>query len=233
VPGVQQALRSPAPDVWLPEPLLQRVYRSSGLAAGASVVAAVEPPGQHQGLHGLPGDLRRDVGVEDVAWWSLAAEPHGEHLLPGANLRPDGGEVDGGPGADGLHHLDQPGLAGVGDRDSDRAEQPPPADEWAAFTKGYRDFGGREEWLPRFIHIIGTCEGARWAGYYGAAATGGHYSRAQFSPDTWAKVRAALVVAGLRGDPDDPYEVGAGVAWWSNRTDPGTQWPVCWYRYPG
>jgi hypothetical protein len=97
---------------------------------------------------------------------------------------------------------------------------------WADFRRGYLDFGGRVEWLDRFVYIIATCEGSKWVGYYDP-----YFSRAQFSRDTWAKVRAFLFSVGLDGNPDDPYQVGAGVAWWSNRTDPGTQWPVCWWRY--
>jgi hypothetical protein len=99
--------------------------------------------------------------------------------------------------------------------------------EWE-FINGYRAYGGPAEWEANAWLTVTTCEGSQWEGYYGP-----YWSRAQFSADTWAKVRAGTGLS----DPDDPYTVGAGVAWWINAllaegSHPGGTggWPVCWWR---
>lgn len=54
-----------------------------------------------------------------------------------------------------------------------------------------------------------------------------HYTAAQFSADTWAKL----------GKPRRPYDVGYAVREWINRiglASAGTiyGWPVCWWGLP-
>lgn len=101
-----------------------------------------------------------------------------------------------------------------------------PCEGIAAFSQGYRDGGGREEWLTHFINDVLPCEGSAWEGYDGYNS---YYTRAQFSIDTWAKVVAHLGYAA----PDDPYFVGRAVAWWSSVISyPGdtSGWPTCWWR---
>lgn len=105
------------------------------------------------------------------------------------------------------------------------------APEWEAFCRGYRDFGGRPEWERHFVDDVLACEGAHWAGYYGVP----YWSRAQFSGDTWLKVRAAfgVVDAAQAEFADSAYWTGAAVAWWSNAIDyPGGTggWPSCWWE---
>lgn len=101
--------------------------------------------------------------------------------------------------------------------------------EWSEFCRGYRDFGGRPEWERHFIDDVLPCEGSRWSGYYGLP----YWSRAQFSGDTWLKVRAAfgVVDAAAFEFADSAFWTGAAVAWWSNEIDhPGGTggWPGCW-----
>lgn len=141
----------------------------------------------------------------------------GEPLLQGGVSSDAGGGVDAAPA-----------IPPQPDMPASRVVVAPVTDDdaWESFSRGYLDHGGRAEWLPRFIHIIGTCEASSWVGYYGP-----YWTRAQFSSDTWVKVRAYLQRSGLDGDPDDAYQVGAGVAWWSSLTDPSTQWPYCWHQY--
>ena len=94
------------------------------------------------------------------------------------------------------------------------------------FRQGYRDHGGNPAWEDHVIYdVILGCEhksGWEWLG-------GNEYlSIAQFHPDTWARVASAT---GL-DDPTNLYHVGANVAYWSNRVDPGSTagWPVCWWK---
>lgn len=170
----------------------------------------------------------------ELQQWRQSLEGDLLHGLPAAAAS---GEP-GGPGDDAPAALDGRGLDGpVADaavlatpRPAPVAP-PPAAEEWLAFSRGFLEHGGRTEWLQRFIWIVGICEGAGWNLYHGNP----YWTRAQFSADTWAKVRARLIGAGLRGDPDDPYEVGAGVAIWSNLIDhPGSRagWAHCWASYP-
>ena len=123
-----------------------------------------------------------------------------------------------------------PDVGGDGQRDGGvpdvRGLVPSAEGGWADFERGYRDFGGREEWLAHSYRVVTECEGSQWAGYYGNP----YWSRAQFSDDTWAKVRAAT---GL-DNPDDPYATGANMAAWINMIGidaAGTTsgWPHCWW----
>ena len=94
------------------------------------------------------------------------------------------------------------------------------------FEQGYRDQGGKEEWLEHFTNDVMPCEGGvKWYEFADYSYTG-YISPAQFDPASWA---TAALHTGY-GDPTDPFSVGANVAWWSNNiTDPwGTEgWPIC------
>jgi hypothetical protein len=47
----------------------------------------------------------------------------------------------------------------------------------------------------------------------------------QFSDSTWA---AVVAITGL-GDVHNPYHVGFNTATWAHVSNPGTQWPWCWW----
>ena len=97
--------------------------------------------------------------------------------------------------------------------------------DWLRFLSGYRDWGGREEWLRHFVEDVLPCESGEWGAWY----ANGYVSRAQFDPGSWA---TAIQHTGL-DDPADPYHVGAAVAWWGNNiAHPGGSggWPTCWWR---
>lgn len=94
---------------------------------------------------------------------------------------------------------------------------------WAAFVRGYRDYGGNPEWEDHFTYVVLPCESSYWGGWY----PNGYISRAQFDPGSWATASRATG----RGNPKDPYDIGANVAWWSNAIEhPGGSggWPTCW-----
>lgn len=69
------------------------------------------------------------------------------------------------------------------------------------------------------------CEGNYWAGFNGY---NGYYTRAQFSIDTWAKVKRYLYSIDVYPDYDSPYVTGLGVGYWSSITTPSSQWGA-WY----
>ena len=101
---------------------------------------------------------------------------------------------------------------------------------WACFRQGYRDFNGNPEWEERFIDVL-LCEGDYWVGYSGPPVSR-YISRAQFDPGSWATATAATELS----DPDNPYHVGANMAWWSGAiSHPGDSsgWPGCWRRGAG
>ena len=101
----------------------------------------------------------------------------------------------------------------------------------ADFERGYRDFGGREEWLSIFVAMgsgqwmnpicpSGESRGLLVPWRYGDSY---HYSALQFAPSSWT---TASQHTGL-GNAEDLYHVGANTAWWSNNTVPSEQWS-CW-----
>ena len=101
----------------------------------------------------------------------------------------------------------------------------------AEFERGYRDFGGREEWLSIFVAMgsgqwmnpicpSGESSGLIYPWRYGDSY---HYSALQFAPSSWT---TASQHTGL-GNAEDLYHVGVNTAWWSNNTVPSEQWS-CW-----
>lgn len=87
-------------------------------------------------------------------------------------------------------------------------------DGWAQFREGYHDAGGNPEWEEILVCVVSK-EGGQWIGYHGK---NGYWSRAQFSDgDTWPKVQRFLISIGVTPNPDSPYIVGLGVAWWANQ----------------
>jgi hypothetical protein len=89
------------------------------------------------------------------------------------------------------------------------------ADEsWAQFREGYRDAGGNPEWEEILVCVVSK-EAGSWIGHYN---DNGYWTRAQFSHgDTWPKVQRFLISIGVTPNPDSPYIVGLGVAWWANQ----------------
>ncbi len=109
--------------------------------------------------------------------------------------------------------------------EASRATLPGSGAGWAAFAEGYLDYDGRPEWLRHFIEDVLPCESSHWGGWY----PNGYVSRAQFHVLSWA----TAVWATNLDRPDDPYAVGANVAWWSNAIEhPGGTggWATCWWR---
>ena len=101
---------------------------------------------------------------------------------------------------------------------------------WACFRQGFQDFDGNPEWEDRFVDVL-LCEGDYWVGYSGPPVSR-YISRAQFDPGSWATATAATELS----DPDNPYHVGANMAWWSGAiSHPGDSsgWPGCWRRGAG
>lgn len=95
------------------------------------------------------------------------------------------------------------------------------------FIAGYRDYGGNPTWEAHWIEDVLPCEGGPEWWRFGPYDNG-YISPVQFHGGSWA---TAFAATGL-SDPYDPFHVGANVAWWSNRVDPGGTggWPVCWHR---
>ena len=99
----------------------------------------------------------------------------------------------------------------------------------ADFERGYRDFGGREEWLAHFINDVMPCEGGLLWYEFGDYSASGYISAAQFHYQSWATASAATGAT----NPRSAFDVGANVAWWSNNvSDPWGSggWPVCGHR---
>jgi hypothetical protein len=99
---------------------------------------------------------------------------------------------------------------------------------WESFRQGYGDRGGVAAWEDHFVDDVLPCEAGRWTGYYGPPVSR-YISRAQFHPGSWATTTSATGLS----DPDNPYHVGANVAWWSrNISHPGSLggWAECWKR---
>ena len=107
----------------------------------------------------------------------------------------------------------------------------------AAFSAGYLGHGGRPEWLTQLVEDVLPCEGGsddaeppaqpwwRFGDYTGS----GYVSPAQFAPGSWATASAATG----RSDPNNGYDVGANVGWWSTHiSHPGGTggWPTCWWE---
>lgn len=102
-------------------------------------------------------------------------------------------------------------------------------DEWCQFAQGYTDARGPIQYLEHFMRTVLPCEGSKWTGYNGY---NGYYTRAQFSEDTWLKVRSLLLSIGVTPDVNSPYVTGLGVGYWSSITTPSTQWGG-WLGCPG
>ena len=86
---------------------------------------------------------------------------------------------------------------------------------------GYRDAGGREDYLAHIVGAVIPCEYG-WEPY---VKVNYYESRAQFDPGSWATAGG--------GDPADDYTVGRNVAnWIAMIDDPGSTsgWPTCWWR---
>lgn len=97
------------------------------------------------------------------------------------------------------------------------------------FRQGYRDFGGNPAWEEHFVtDVILGCENSTYGWVWHPEAS--HYiTVAQFHPASWATAARATEL----DDPNDPYHVGAAVAWWSNAIEhPGGTggWPTCWWE---
>lgn len=80
--------------------------------------------------------------------------------------------------------------------------------DWQQFAESYLDYDGNPAWLRHFIEDVLPCESSDWVEW----RTSGYVSRAQFHVLSWATAVRATDL----DRPDDPYAVGANVAWWSN-----------------
>lgn len=91
----------------------------------------------------------------------------------------------------------------------------------SAFMSGWHDAGGgilKSDWSTwRFVNCEST-----WHVYTPYSA---YMGLTQFSESTWA---AVVAITGL-GDPHNPYHMGFNTATWAHVSNPGTQWPYCWW----
>lgn len=101
-------------------------------------------------------------------------------------------------------------------------EQPEQApittDVQVGFYAGWHDGGA--PYSDAHIYDVVDCE-STWR-----TVTGGYYlGLGQFAPKTWVD---AASITGL-WDWTSPYHQGYNMAVWSTVSDPGQQWPVCWW----
>ena len=84
----------------------------------------------------------------------------------------------------------------------------PEADAWDQFADGFLHAGGD----PAYVSVF-RCILELEADYWLLTSGNGHYTRAQFAADTYARVSAWLTSIGVVPS-ETPYVVGLGVAWW-------------------
>ena len=89
------------------------------------------------------------------------------------------------------------------------------------FLNGWADGGGLLLKAPTAVSRWVTCESS-----WHLVTAGFYLSLVQFAPATWG------AVANMTGywDVYEPYQHGFNAATWAQGSDPGQQWPVCWWR---
>ena len=89
------------------------------------------------------------------------------------------------------------------------------------FLEGWYDGGGGAykdgETVSRWVHCESTWQ---------VVTSGFYLGLVQFAPSTWGSV---AILTGL-WDAYDPYQQGYNAAIWAQNSNPGIQWPVCWWR---